>query len=119
MRSDDLVRLLTSNPGEGLDVLIEKSDRHASLVITRNKELWGDQGAESDVLTVNGTNLLNPATAPITKRLIGLFAFDAGSDGVSNLGASAAGAGRTARSSRASTTTSRPRRTAPARWRCR
>jgi pimeloyl-ACP methyl ester carboxylesterase len=86
VRSDDLVRLLTSNPGEGLDLLVERSDRHASLVVTRNKELWGDQGAESDVLTVNGTNLLNAATAPITKRLIGLFAFDVGSDGVSNVG---------------------------------
>lgn len=87
VRSDDLVRLLTSQPGEGLDLLVEKSDRHSSLVITRNKEMWGDQGAENDVLTVNGTNLLNAATAPITKRLIGLFAFDVGSDGVSNVDA--------------------------------
>ena len=86
VRSDDLVRLLTSAPGEGLDLLVERSARHASVVVTRNKELWGDQGAQSDVLSVNGTNLLNAATAPITKRLIGLFAFDVGSDGVSNVG---------------------------------
>jgi hypothetical protein len=33
---------------------------------------------------VNGTNVLNAATAPITKRVIGMFAFDVGSDGVSN-----------------------------------
>jgi pimeloyl-ACP methyl ester carboxylesterase len=87
VRSDDLVRLLTSNPGEGLDLLVEKSERHSSLVITRYKEFWGDQGAENDVLTVNGTNLVNAATAPIGKRLIGLFAFDAGSDGVSHVDA--------------------------------
>ena len=87
VRSDDLVRLLTSNPGEGLDLLIEKSPRHARLVVTRNKELWGDQGAENDVLRVNGANLITPAVAPITKRLIGLFAFDVGSDGVSHLDA--------------------------------
>ena len=41
VRSDDLVRLLAGTPGEGLDLLVEKSDRHASLVMTRNKELWG------------------------------------------------------------------------------
>jgi len=51
----------------------------------RYKELWGDQGAESDALTINGTGVLNPATAPIDKRVIGMFAFDSGSDGVSNV----------------------------------
>jgi hypothetical protein len=37
------------------------------------------------VLQVNGTNVLNAATAPISKRVIGMFAFDTGSDGVSNV----------------------------------
>jgi pimeloyl-ACP methyl ester carboxylesterase len=87
LRSDHLVRLLTSVPNEGLDALIERSDNHVSAVITRNKEFWGDQGAESDILEVGGTNVCNPATCPISKRVIGMFAFDAGSDGVSNLAA--------------------------------
>ena len=29
--------------------------------------------------------MINAATAPITKRVIGMFAFDTGSDGVSNV----------------------------------
>jgi pimeloyl-ACP methyl ester carboxylesterase len=87
VRSDHLVRLLTSDPGTGLDALVDKSDRHAYLVVTRNKELWGDQGAESDVVTVNGVDLLTPATAPARKLVIGMFAFDKGSDGASDLSA--------------------------------
>jgi pimeloyl-ACP methyl ester carboxylesterase len=87
VRSDHLVRLLTSEPGSALDVLTEKSPNHVSVVATRNKELWGDQGAESDVLAINGTNVCNAATCPINKRVIGMFAFDVGSDGVTNLAA--------------------------------
>jgi hypothetical protein len=55
------------------------------MVATRNKELWGDQGAENDVLEINGTNVCNAATCPINKRVIGMFAFDVGSDGATNL----------------------------------
>jgi pimeloyl-ACP methyl ester carboxylesterase len=84
---DHLVRLLTAEPNTGLDALTEKSDRHAVLVVARNKELWGDQGASNDVLTINGTNVVNAVTSPQSKRTIGLFAFDAGSDGQSNLSA--------------------------------
>jgi pimeloyl-ACP methyl ester carboxylesterase len=86
-RSDHLVRLLTVNPGTGSDALVEKSDNHVSLVAVRNKEMWGDQGAENDVLELNGVNVLNAATAPINKRVIGMFAYDVGSDGVTNLSA--------------------------------
>jgi hypothetical protein len=86
-RSDYLVRILTTNPGEGSDALVEKSANHVSLIAVRNKELWGDQGAESDLLAINGLNVLNPATAPIAKRVIGMFAYDVGSDGVTSLAA--------------------------------
>jgi hypothetical protein len=81
------VRLLTSLPNEGIDALIEKNVNHVAAVVVRYKELWGDQGAASDVLKVNGTNILNAATAPIGKRAIGVLAFDAGSDGATNLSA--------------------------------
>lgn len=84
-RSDHLVRLLTSLPNAGVDALIEKNANHVAAVVVRYKELWGDQGASSDVLSFNGTNILNAATAPISKRAIGVLAFDAGSDGVTNL----------------------------------
>lgn len=86
-RSDHLIRLLTSEPGTGLDLLREKSDRHSSFTVVRYKEWWGDQGAGSDVLRVGGTSVLNVATAPRTKRANGVFAFDVGSDGVTNLAA--------------------------------
>jgi Lipase C-terminal domain/Lipase (class 2) len=84
-RSDYLVRLLTSEPNQGVDALIEKAPGHVSLVVTRYKELWGDQGTQNDELSVNGTNVINAATSPQSKRTIGLIAFDAGSDGTSNL----------------------------------
>lgn len=84
---DHLVRLLTAEPNTGLDALIEKSDRHAAVIVTRNKELWGDQGSQNDVLTINGSTVINAATAPQSKRAIGLFAFDAGSDGAGKLSA--------------------------------
>ena len=87
VRSDHLVRLLTSEPGSALDLLTEKSPNHVSMVATRNKELWGDQGAENDVLEVRGTNVCSAATCPINKRVIGMFAFDVGSDRATNLAA--------------------------------
>jgi hypothetical protein len=68
-----------------VNLLIERSPRHAALTVVRYKEFWGDQGAESDQLSINGTNVINAATAPITKRAIGVFAFDVGSDGVSDV----------------------------------
>ncbi|WP_344385211.1 alpha/beta hydrolase [Asanoa iriomotensis] len=80
LRDDALVRLLTSRPGEGLGALVETSDRHTALTVQRQKEWWGDQGAAGDRLWVNGTDILNAANAPRVKRVIGIFAFDAGSD---------------------------------------
>ena len=85
VRSSHLVRLLTSEPGAGVNLLIARSPAHSAFTIVRYKELWGDQGAQTDQLFVNGTNVINAATAPITKRVIGMFAFDAGSDRVSNV----------------------------------
>jgi pimeloyl-ACP methyl ester carboxylesterase len=85
VRDDHLVRLLTGEPGAGVGALVEGSDRHSALVITRNKEWWGDQGVNNDVLEIDGTNVINAADAPQSKRAIAVFAFDKGSDGVTNL----------------------------------
>jgi pimeloyl-ACP methyl ester carboxylesterase len=84
-RSDHLIRLLTSDPGTGIDAIRDKSDRHSTITIVRYKEFWGDQGEQSDVLAVDDDNVLNAATAPRTKRANAVFAMDDGSDGVSNL----------------------------------
>jgi hypothetical protein len=85
VRSSHFVRLLTSEPGGAIDSLIEKSDRHMSLTIVRYKELWGDQGDESDLLVIDGTNVLNAGTSPQSNRTNGIFVFDAGSDGETDL----------------------------------
>jgi hypothetical protein len=87
VRSDHLVRLLTSERGSGIDLLRDKSDAHSSLTITRYKELWGDQGAAGDVLTVDGHEVVTPALAPRVERINALFVFDDGSDGVTDLSA--------------------------------
>ena len=85
VRSDYLMRLNSSPPGEGIGALIERSDNHTALVITRYKEWWGNHPSRSDTLEIDGTNVLNAATSPVTKNAIGIFAFDLGSDGTSEL----------------------------------
>lgn len=85
-RSNSLVRLLTSVPGTGLDAVTETSDAHVNLTVNRNKEWWGDQGEAGDALSIGGQDVLAPAVAPRKRRIIGVFAYDAGSDGVSTLG---------------------------------
>jgi pimeloyl-ACP methyl ester carboxylesterase len=80
-RSDRLIRLLTSVPGTGLGSLVEASDTTTALVVNRNKEWWGDQ----DALFLNGVSVLNTANAPRTKRVIGIFAYDARLDAVTDL----------------------------------
>lgn len=87
LRSDDLVRLLTQVPGTGLDALWSKSPNHVNLIVVRYQEFWGDQGSENDVLKVNGTNVINAATAPISHLVNAMFAYDQGNDEVSNLSA--------------------------------
>lgn len=84
-RSDHLIRLLTSEPGTGIDLLRDQSERHSTLTIVRYKELWGDQGDGNDVLTVDGQPVLNEATAPRSERVNAVMVVDDGSDGVTDL----------------------------------
>jgi hypothetical protein len=84
VRSDAWIRLLTSDPG-GIADLAERGPGRAGMVIIRYKEWWGDQGANNDVLEINGVNILNAANAPQSKRAIGAFVYDAGVDGVTDL----------------------------------
>jgi hypothetical protein len=85
--NDRLVRLLSSITGEGVELLLDNSDQSSGMVIVRYKELWGDQGAQSDVLTVEGQNVVNPVLSPISNTTNAVFVFDEDSDGVSNPGA--------------------------------
>ena len=84
-RSDDLIRLLTNVPGTSFDLILSRSVNHVDLIMVRYKEFWGDQGSQNDVLTVNGTNVINAATNPISHLTNAMFAFDQGSDGVSDV----------------------------------
>jgi pimeloyl-ACP methyl ester carboxylesterase len=84
IRTDAWIRLLTSDPG-GIADLAERGPGRAGMVIVRYKEWWGDQGANNDVLEVNGVNILNAANAPLSKRAIGAFVYDAGLDGATDL----------------------------------
>jgi pimeloyl-ACP methyl ester carboxylesterase len=78
MRSDYLIRLQTSPLG-GIGEYMDQSANHSNIVVTRQSE-WRD----TDVLEMNGVNVLTALT-PITKAIIGLFIYDKGADGVSNL----------------------------------
>lgn len=87
IRDDDLVRLNTSLPDQGLGALVERGPDHSSIVVTRYKEWWGDHPDQDDTLEIDGVNVLNGATAPVSKNAIGVFAYDVGSDGVSHVDA--------------------------------
>jgi hypothetical protein len=85
IRSDYLIRLNTEEPGQGLSSHADTSDHQSNMLIMRNKELWGDQGADSDVLTVNGSNICTPTICPLDKLIIAIFVNDNGADGKSDL----------------------------------
>jgi pimeloyl-ACP methyl ester carboxylesterase len=87
VRSDHIVRLLTQQPGTGLDALREKSNGTVGLLFVRYKEMWGDQGAADDLLKIDGLNVLTPSIAPRAKRLNALFVFDHKLDGITDLSA--------------------------------
>jgi pimeloyl-ACP methyl ester carboxylesterase len=86
VRSSSLMRLLTSEPGQGLDGLWERGPGHSNIVLLRNKEWWGDQPGANDELTVDGVDVVSPATAPMSKRALAAFVWDIGVDQVSNPG---------------------------------
>lgn len=77
-RSDFFVRLNTSRPGEGLEAFLPRDPRYTNLIVSRQKEFWGDQGAASDVLEIDGLNVLTPAISPRLRVNLALFAYDAG-----------------------------------------
>lgn len=82
VRSDYAIRLLDS------DAISEYAGNRPgaeSAVMLRYKELWGDQGAESDQLLINGLNVCAPNVCPISKQVNALFAFDVNRDGKTDL----------------------------------
>lgn len=83
IRSDHLIRLLES---DALRLAGGAPDpRSVAMVIIRYKELWGDQGSQSDVLKINGLSVCNHTTCPLSKEVNALFAADFDHDGKSNV----------------------------------
>jgi pimeloyl-ACP methyl ester carboxylesterase len=85
IRSDHLIRL---NIATGLSPFIDSSPNHVALTVVRQREFCADLGAGSDSLRIGGTEVLNLTTASCGSIAAGsaaVFAFDDGSDGVSNV----------------------------------
>ena len=82
LRSDYTVRLLQS---PAIEEYAGNRPGSMSVVNLRYKELWGDQGAESDQLLINGMNVCAPALCPISKQVNAFFAFDRNRDGQTDL----------------------------------
>ncbi len=89
MADNYFVRLNTSDPSDptALGNLMAKSANHTDILISRDKEMWGNQGADNDSLTVGGTEIMTPVAASRTKHLSGLFLMDWGPDNAEPLGA--------------------------------
>lgn len=88
---NDFVRLLSSPPGEGVAAFIPSSEDATGVLVIRQRELWGDQGSSSDELFIDGLNILTPSISPRATGQgsgvnIAIFAYDDGSDGVTDLG---------------------------------
>ncbi|MCG7853803.1 MAG: hypothetical protein MIO92_14885, partial [Methanosarcinaceae archaeon] len=79
--SNYFIRLNTSPPGTGIGVLLTQTPNHTNILVTRDKEIWGDQGADNDTLMVDGNSVATPEAAPRVKRLSAMFLLDWGYGG--------------------------------------
>src|SRR3954470_14747848 len=82
VRSDYAIRLLES---DAISAYTGNRPGALGAVIIRYKELWGDQGAQSDVLKIDGTSVCTPDVCPISQQVNALFAFDQNRNGQSDL----------------------------------
>lgn len=78
LADDYFVHLVTSPPGGFVAVLMTRTPDNVDILIQRDKEFWGDQGDDNDILTVDGTNVATPEAAARDNNLIGLFLMDWG-----------------------------------------
>ncbi|WP_165988528.1 alpha/beta hydrolase [Streptomyces sp. YIM 98790] len=86
-RSDRFLRLLVSPPG-GVADFVDACPGHTSLTVSRQREWWsGSAAGTDDSLRIDGTEVLSPGVAPPLRQILGVFVFDRGCDGVTELGA--------------------------------
>jgi hypothetical protein len=65
---------------------MDTSPNHCLLYVSRNKEWWGDPaGLNSDVLLINGVNIINSVNVPMSSTINTMVVTDKLSDGVSHL----------------------------------
>ncbi len=76
--NDYFIRLITVPPGGTIESLMTRTSDHADIVIMRDREIWGDQGDNNDILTVDGTNVATETAAANSNRTIVLFLMDWG-----------------------------------------
>lgn len=85
IRSDYFVRLQTSEVGGGVGANMDFDEGQSNLVVTRDKEFWGELSIGNDILAVNGVNVVNAADCPFSNRTTAIYLYDVGSDGVGYL----------------------------------
>jgi len=92
IRSNLLMRLKISEPDSILGENVEISEGQTNLVVVRDKEFVGNAEdrpnhpiLKNDSLTVNGIELCTADTMPVRNATIGLYVFDAGTDGQDDL----------------------------------
>jgi hypothetical protein len=86
IRSDYFIRLNTAPIGQGLGQLMTRNPDQTNLIITRNREWFGDQSdGYNDVLVINGINIVNTANAPLSHYTVAYFVYDLASDHITNL----------------------------------
>ncbi len=80
MTDNYFVRLNTSNPlsPTGLGNFLTKTGNHTNILISRDKEMWGDQQEENDLILVDGWSVLTEQAGARMKHLSGLFLLDWG-----------------------------------------
>jgi hypothetical protein len=84
-RDDHLIRLNVAN---GLAPFIPTSVESTAITVVRQKEFWGDRGAQNDVLSIDGTNVVNATSSPsgaVGTASVSMFVFDVGTDETSNV----------------------------------
>lgn len=85
LRDDHFVRLLTSPIGGGVGANVDTAPGQTNLIISRDREFWGERPLGNDVLTVNGISVINAANSPFSNRTNVLYLFDQGNDQLSDL----------------------------------
>jgi hypothetical protein len=86
IRSDYFIRLNTSPVGGGLGALMTRNPDQTNLVITRNREWFGNQSdGYNDILAIDGINIVNAINAPLTHYTVAYFVYDLASDHTTNL----------------------------------